>query len=150
MGRKWYGSFQNRVEENRMYCDEIKVGTLVTEYYWSDRHPYEVVAVKDQKHVTIRAMGHKHVGNTPMSNNWELFSEPENPTMDLVKRGNYWYSVLTVTADMIDRDLTPEEQINLALNGFDPEIIRAKGKQSKYTRRNISFGVAEHYYDYEF
>lgn len=30
MSRKWYGSLDNRVEENRQYCDEIKVGTGVT------------------------------------------------------------------------------------------------------------------------
>ena len=35
---KWYGSINNRIEENRMFCDVIEVGTGVTEYSWSDRH----------------------------------------------------------------------------------------------------------------
>ena len=146
---KWYGSINNRLDENKMFCDEIEVGTGMTEYSWSDRQAYEVIAVQDQKHVTVRRLDHKHVGE-PYSNEWELTSNPDNPTYTMIKRGNYWYSVQTVTAEMIDRDLTPEERINLAINGFDPEIIRAKGKQSKYTRRNVSFGVAEYYYDYEF
>ena len=35
-----YGSFNNRMEEGRMFCDEIKVGTPMTEYYYSDREAY--------------------------------------------------------------------------------------------------------------
>lgn len=49
MSRKWYGSLNNRLEENKMFCEEIKVGTGLTEYFYSDRHPYEVVKVIDQK-----------------------------------------------------------------------------------------------------
>ena len=35
-------------------------------------------------------------------------------------------------------------------DGFDLDVIRNKGKQSKYHRKNVSFGVAEYYYDYSF
>lgn len=145
---KFYGSLNNRFDENKMFCDTIEIGTGVTEYFYSDRHAYEVVAVKDQKHVTIREYDHKPTGE-PMSNEWELISNPNKPTIDLVKRGDYWYRAVTAT-----REHAESEDINTRLwlcqNGFDREKILAKGQQTKYHKMNISFGVAEYYYDYEF
>lgn len=147
---KWYGSVNNRLDENQMFCDEIKVGTGMTEYSWSDREAYEVIEVKDQKHVTVRKYDHKLKGDA-YSNDWELISNEDNPTYNMVKRGNYWYSALTVTKeDLLSHD-TPETRLNLILAGFDPKIVIEKGKQTKYTKRNVSFGTAEYYYyDYEF
>lgn len=116
---KWYGSLQNRLEENRMFCKAIEVGTGVTEYSWSDRHPYEVVEVRDQKHVVVRELGHRPVGE-PMSNDWELFSDPTKSTRCLVKWGKYWYWT----------------------SGF--------GKGVSRSRANVSFGTAQYYYDYSF
>ena len=37
MSKKWYGSLNNRLEENRQFCEKIEVGTGVTEYMYSDR-----------------------------------------------------------------------------------------------------------------
>ena len=51
MKTKLYGNLMNRMEEGRQFVDEIKVGDGVTEYSYSDRHPYEVIEVKDQKHI---------------------------------------------------------------------------------------------------
>lgn len=76
MSNKWYGSLQNRLAEGHQFCDTIKVGTGVTEYHYSDRSPYEVVEVTDQKHISIRRLDHRAVGE-PMSNNWELISNPK-------------------------------------------------------------------------
>ena len=148
---RWYGSLQNRLEEDRMFCDEIKVGTGVTEYSWSDRHPYEVVAVKDQKHVTVRAMDHVHVGDGCMDNNWKLVSNENHPERRLEKRGDYWYWTVTVTAE----DVAAHEddiyfRLGLCNGGFDIETIKAKGQQTKRRRAKVSFGHAEYYYDYEF
>lgn len=148
---KWYGSVQNRLEEDRQFCDEITVGTGVTEYHWSDRTPWEVIEVRDQKHVTVRAMDHVHVGDGQMDNNWKLISNPDNPTRQLERRGKYWYWTTTITAE----DITGIEEdtdalLRLCLAGYDVETIRAKGKQTKRRRANISFGVAQYYYDYEF
>ena len=70
MSKVWYGSLNNRLEENRMFCEQIEVGTGMTEYHYSDRDAYEVVAVKDQKHVTVRKYDHRHVGDCAMDNNW--------------------------------------------------------------------------------
>ena len=146
---KWYGSVTNRLEEDRMYCDEIKVGTGVTEYSWSDRHPFEVVEVIDQKHVWVRGMDHKPAGPC-YSNEWELISDPTKPLRLLVKRGKYWYWSDTVTKADLDKAKSPYDLMCVCMGGFDPEKIRSKGKMTKLTRAHVSFGVAEYYYDYEF
>ena len=147
---KWYGSINNRLEENRMFTDEIKVGTGVTEYFYSDRHAYEVIAVQDQKHVTIREYDHKMKDQDGWtSNNWELVSNPDNPTLDLVKRGKYWYSTRTVTREEYE-EYDDREKLRAVVGGFDPDQILAKGKQTKYYKMNVSFGVADYYYDYSF
>ena len=149
MSRVWYGSMNNRMEENKTFCDEINVGTGMTEYSWSDRHAYEVIDVKDQKHVTVRRMNHRHVGDGCMDNNWELVSNPENPTREMVKRGKYWYDEVTITADLLDDDRI-ETKLFLAFNDVDPDKLRSKGVIKKYHRANVSFGHASYYYDYEF
>lgn len=146
---KWYGSLENRLEENKMFVDKIEVGTGVTEYSWSDRHPYEVIEVIDQKHVVIRALDHKHVGDGSMDNNWEYISNENNACFYLTKRGQYWYNTNTVTCEQYEA-ANPEKRLWMALNGFDPSVILSKGKQTKYQRMNVSFGHAEYYYDYSF
>ena len=44
--KKWYGSVCNRIGEGRQY-EEIKEGTDITMYYWSDRTCYFVTRVVD-------------------------------------------------------------------------------------------------------
>lgn len=154
---KYYGSYQNRIMENNHSVAEIEIGTGMTEYGYSDRHAYEVIAVDDQKHVTVRKLDHKHVGDGCMDNKWELISNPENPTYNMVKRGKYWYTAQTCTVAELDK-MDAVEDINKKMrwglwfcgNGFDEDVIRAKGSQTKYTRWNVSFGHAEYHYDYEF
>ena len=146
-----YGSLQNRMEENRMFTDEIKVGTGMTEYSYSDRHAYEVVEVRDQKHVSVRRLDHVHVGDGCMDNNWKLVSNENNAIQEMVKRGDYWYWTVTVTREYVEAAADDfERKLWLALHGFDTEKIMAKGKQTKYQKANVSFGVASYYYDYEF
>ena len=152
---KLYGSLDNRLEENRQFCENIEVGTGMTEYYWSDRKAYEVVEVKDQKHVKVREYDHKHIG-ADYSNDWELISNEENPVYDMTKRGKYWYWTVTVTSDILDKIDAAEgdEKFDLSLflmhNNIDPDKLRARGKITKYNRANVSFGKANYYYDYEF
>lgn len=155
---KWYGSIENRMEEG--YTPEsIAVGMGVTEYGWSDRHAYEITAVKDQKHITIREYDHKAKGE-PMSNDWELVSNPNNAEIDLVRRGNYWYTVHTCTKEELLPMLGEDGKIHLNNNNFDYGVylastfdfdkVLANGKQTKYHKMNISIGKASYYYDYEF
>ena len=155
MGR-WYGSLNNRVAENKQYCEEIKVGDGMTEYFWSDRHAYEVTEVIDQKHVMVREYDHKHVGEA-YENKWELISNVDRPSQLITKRGTYWYWTVTVTADILDEiDNEKDEvrkvdlQLFLCHNNIDRDKLREKGKVTKYHRANVSFGVADYYYDYEF
>ena len=148
---KWYGSLENRLEENKMFCDEIKVGTGVTEYSWSDRHAYEVIEVIDQKHIRMRLLDHKAVGE-PMSNQWELVSNENNPTYYITKRGQNWYYTSTITREGLEKGKKEDElfELRLAVAGYDIEKIREKGKQTKYSKANLSFGVADYYFDYSF
>lgn len=67
MSNRWYGSITNRLEEGHTYTKEIKVGTGVTEMCYSDRHPYEVVEVIDDRHLMIRRMNAKRIDNNGMS-----------------------------------------------------------------------------------
>lgn len=144
------GSYQNRLQENKMFCDKIEVGTGVTEYFYTDRHAWEVIEVKDQKHVTIRRLAHKKKeGATWASNQWELMSDENEAVIDLTKRGNYWYSVCTLTKDEYDA-ADDNQKLRYIVGGFDPEKIAEKGKQTKLYKMNVSFGVADYYYDYEF
>jgi hypothetical protein len=153
--KKWYGSVNNRVEENRMYCEKIEVGTGMTEYLYSDTHAYEVVEVKDQKHIKVREYDHKLIGEA-FSNRWELISNENNSVYELTKRGNYWYWTVTVTSDIL-KDLESEDrkervntQLFLCHNDIDIDKLREKGKITKYHRANVSFGIAQYYYDYSF
>ena len=150
MSREWYGNLTNRLEENRMFCDEIKVGTGMTEYSYSDRHPWEVIEVVDQKHVKVRKMDHKHVGDGQMDNNWELVSNENNSVRALTKRGNYWYWTVVVTSDILDSIDKIETQLFLCHNNIEVDKLREKGKVTRYHRANVSFGIADYYYDYEF
>lgn len=148
MSRIWYGSLDNRLEENKQFCETIEIGTGVTEYYYSDRRAYEVIAVRDQKHISIREYDHKAKGEG-FTNNWELISNENNRTIDLVKRGSCWYEEKTATIEDVNSE-NPDVRLWVALNGFDVEKIRKNGKQTKYMKRTISIGVAEYYYDYSF
>ena len=155
---KWYGSLNNRIEENRQFCEVIEVGTGVTEYLWSDRHAYEVIEVKDQKHVTIREYDTKRPDDDKdysYTNTWVLVSNEKNPAIELVKRGKYWYTVSSCTVERAKEILSKPDNLDERLwachNGFDLQEIVATGKnKTKYHKRNVSFGVASYYYDYEF
>ena len=150
----WQGSLNNRLEENKQFCEEIKVGTGMTEYFYSDRHAYEVVEVKDQKHVKVREYDHKRKSGARFDNEWDLISNPKNPVVSLVKRGKFWYTEVTITperAKEIYEGTDIEAKLWACHNNFDLQAIIASGKVKRtYHKRNVSFGVADYYYDYEF
>ena len=153
---KWYGSLNNRLEENKQFVKEIKVGDGVTEYYWSDREPYEVIAVKDQKHITIRRLDAKRIDDRGMSEwqDYEYTSNPEGVTYNLAKRGDYWYAVAEITPDEAKRILDNDDidgKLWACNLGFNLQEIVEKGKVKRaYFRKNISIGKAEKYYDFSF
>ena len=141
MSHKWYGSLNNRLEENKMYCKNIEEGTLLTEYMYSDCHPYEVVKVIDQKHVLVRRLDHKKKENSEaFDNNWELISNSNNPTLELKFRYNKWNWVRKYTAESLKKMIMISKKIR--------SQIETKGEAIDYIPTNISFGKAEYYYDY--
>ena len=150
MSKVWYGNLTNRLEENKMFCEKIEVGTGMTEYYYSDRHPYEVVEVVDQKHIKVRELDHKHIGDGCMDNHWELISNENNAIKALTKRGNYWYWTTIVTKDILDNIDKIETQLFLCHNNIEVDKLKEKGKITRYRRANVSFGIADYYYDYSF
>lgn len=146
---KWEGSLVNRIEENAQDCSEIKVGTGVTEFMYTDRHAYEVVKVDDQKHVYIRELGHKMLDENGFgSNNWELYSDESKPVIPVVKRGKYWYVHHEFHADEISD--TYENRLNLALLNTSWDELMERKVIHRYSKMNIRFGYADYYYDWEF
>ena len=159
--RKWYGSIQNRLEENKQFVDTIKVGDGVTEYYYSDREPWEVVAVKDQNHITIRQLTTKRIDNNGQSESqeYEYISDPNNYTVDLVKRNGGWYSATTCTINEYNEiqarrynETVTDEDIRLIMWAaqFDENKLKKNGKQTRYHKYNISIGHASKYEDPSF
>ena len=142
MSNKWYGSLNNRLEENKMYCEEIEVGTGMTEYSWSDRKAYEVVEVVNQENVFVRELDHKHIGDGSMDNQWELVSNTNKPVREIKKYRGSWCWVVNYTKESIKNCYLLEKKI------YDK--VMTTGKATKYVKANVSFGVAEYYYDYEF
>ena len=153
---KLYGNLTNRLEENHMFCDVIEVGTGMTEYFYSDRHAYEVIEVIDQKHIKVREYDHKHTGDGYMDNSWELISNENNPVRAMTKRGDYWYWTTVITSDIVeeynkgDAETRMNISLFLAQNGLNVSDLEVRKKITRYHRANVSFGVADYYYDYEF
>ena len=154
--KQLYGSYQNRILEDKQYCDEIKVGTGMTEYMYTDRIAYEVIEVRDQKHVTVRKYDVKKLSEG-MTNDWELISNENNARYHMAKRGQFWYWEVTCTADILDEIEKCTDQFRkfrmmqfLVHNNIDEDKLRQKGKITKYHRAHVSFGTADYHYDYEF
>lgn len=147
MSKKLYGSLFNRIEENKKYCNQIKVGTGVTEYLYSGRNAYEVVKVIDQKHIFIREYDHKHIGKGDMDNQWELISNINNPIKELKSRYNKWNCVTKISPNI---DISEIYVIDSKIWDAIHKAKETNKEQEVYHPTNVSFGVAEYYYDYEF
>lgn len=83
---KWYGSLTNRIEESCTSPEPV-VGMGVTEYCWSDRHPYEIIEVIDSRHIVVRRLDHKRIDHNGMSEcqDYEYFSNEKYPGIKLFK-----------------------------------------------------------------
>lgn len=84
---RWYGSLNNRFAE---HCKqpEPEVGMGVTAMYWSDREPYEIVAVKDARHIEVRRLDYKRIDNNGAYSEcqeYEYISNPDYHTIPLFK-----------------------------------------------------------------
>lgn len=141
MSKVWYGSLNNRLEENKMYCEKIEEGTGMTEYFYSDSHAYEVVKVINQKDVFVREYDAVPVGE-PMSNEWKLISNPNKPIREIKFRYGHWNWVSHVTKESI-------KNIPVIDSDLYDKVMK-NGKVTVYHKTRVSFGISQYYYDYEF
>jgi len=119
MSSTWYGNINNRIDERRK-CPKPEVGMGATEYMWSDRHAYEIIAVKDDRHITVRRYKYIRTDDRGMSD-WQDYkyeSDPDGCTKELF-----------LTAKGAWRE-------------------RIDGRRLGSSRWGI--GVADEYYDYSF
>ncbi len=164
--RVWYGSLTNRLEEGRNYTGrEIAVGDDITEYLWSDRHCYYVVAVENQKRIKVRpyyvcadhekadGMGHQdwlYFKTWDEMNKYnsrffpDIIHNPddhrEEPAPQTwVYRYNKWMKEHVYTKENY---CTERERKSLLKNGFYCRYYDLSGR--------VSFGVRDYYYDWEF
>lgn len=91
MSNIWYGSLNNRLAEHAQQPTPV-VGMGVTECCYSDRHPWEIIEVKDEKHITIRQMGCERIDKNGMSDcqEYRYFSKPDGGVKHLVLRNGRW------------------------------------------------------------
>lgn len=88
MSSRWYGNIMNRLAENSKSPDPV-VGMGATELMWSDRHPYEIISVKDARHCDVRELDHALVpGSDWLSGNYTYSSNPEGIVKHLFKKSN--------------------------------------------------------------
>lgn len=149
--KKLEGSIINRIHEGKTFVDEIEVGTPVTEYFWGDRYVHEVTKVIDQKHVFIREMKAIRTDDNGMSDcqEYRYESDENNPEIELMKRGDVWYKVDTYTKELYEK-IIKEYWCCWVLTENQWKKIREGKQVKKYTKMNISFGIADAYYDYTF
>lgn len=64
----------------------------IEECSYSDRTPWEIIEVKDEKHIVVRAMGYERIDKNGMSESQEYryFSKPDGGVKHLVLRNGRW------------------------------------------------------------
>jgi hypothetical protein len=137
-----YGSLTNRLEENRMLVKEIKVGTRLTEYFYTDTHAYEVIKVINQNDVIVKALEGPCNGDVVYDKDKEyhdIYSiEEKAGEQELVKRYGHWYFKIAL------------DKNDILVNEKEAKQVKEKGFAVRYNKVNVSFGVAEIYFDRSF
>ena len=160
-----YGNLMNRLEENKNFCGrEIKAGDDITEYMWSDRYCYYVTEVDDQKRIKVlpyqvcadqdKAGGMGHQDWMYFKTKKEMYDylrkyHPERYPDDFdyeeekeqtwVFRYGKWKREHVFTKENY---CTEAEKKSLAKKGYYKRYSDLSG--------NISFGVRNYHYDWEF
>ena len=146
---KMYGNIINRLEENQKEIPTLEVGMKLTEYLWSDREVYEITKVINQKDVFIRRMDAINKDKCMGSQNWELVSNENRPSFEIVFRYNNWYKKDTYTKETLKKMM--EEDGCILLSDDIVKEIENKGVAYRYNKMNkLRFGTADYYYDWEF
>lgn len=159
---KLYGNLTNRLEENKQYKD-LTVGTDITMYHWSDRTCYYVTKVIDAKHIFVKkyfvcadhdkatGMGHqdwvyfktlKEMHRYLVDHGFDAFEYDESCEAveeEWVYRYNKWMRKVIYTTENY---CTDRELKSLHTNGYYVRYFNLSG--------NISIGVRDYFYDWEF
>ena len=111
-----------------------EVGMGVTELLWSDRDPWEVIEVVNDKKIRIRELGYKRTDNDGISEHqeYEFFPNPDGDVKTLVLRNGKW------------RDLK-KKYVNDANGKLVLVETRSLGRGSQWL-----IGSAERYFDPSF
>lgn len=129
---KIYGSLNNRLQG---HCEGEKpvVGMGVTELGYTDRSPYEVIEVVNEKKIRVRSMSYERIDGNGMSDcqEYKYSSKPDGVVKTLVFRNGRW------------RDLVKEERY-LGDDKWETVETRKLGPNDWYV------GKAERYYDFSF
>lgn len=166
------GSLANRLEENRYFNgtkNNIKVGTKCTIYLYSDSHAYEVVEVENQQNVTIRRLKAIRTDNYGMSDTQDYrYESDENAGKEKIRlTKNGWREVKVYTKEGFEKAVENffssscktiesarafiEYHYRLALTEKEFQKVMAGKSVTKVKGKvNISFGVANEYFDYSF
>lgn len=158
MSNKWYGSLNNRLDEGKTFGD-IKVGTGVTEMCWSDRHPYEVVEIIDEKHLLIRECDCKIISGSEQdgSAQYKYKVKPYKDTIltkDLLDDN---YRMLMISANnpkLYEKILS--SKIGDVIGNNNRLLVKTKYgwkerySNGKYNTNKFTVGFAERYYDPSF
>jgi hypothetical protein len=177
MAKKWYGNVINRIEEGHIFGDDktIKEGMDITMYLYSDRNCYFVTRVINQKHIFVKP--YNVVANHSMNNdmghqNWLYFKTlkeeveylkqfgfnkditkfVEDKEQEWVFRHGSWKRVSRWTSEQIEATKNSHLPLYIELSDKENKVL-AEGKEIvKYHKLsgNVSFGVREFYYDWEF
>ena len=88
----WYGSIENRFAEHTA-SPKPEVGMGATEMQYSDRTPWEIIEVKDERHITVRELDARRTDSWGMGEiqEYEYAPNPNNRTarLFLTKRGQW-------------------------------------------------------------
>ena len=176
MAKRWYGNVTNRIEEGHNYNEDkqIHVGDDITMYHWSDRTCYYVTDVVDQKHIKVKryhicadrskegGMGHQnwmYFKTKKEENDYlkQFFTDrdypedpQEDPEIELAYKYGKWKRVSTYD------DLNETNDFGVPFKDFlftKNDIKRLEEGKPVYKYSdfgNISFGVRDYYYDWEF
>ena len=144
MSKVWYGSLNNRIQAMGKQETPV-VGMGVTELLWSDRYPFEVIKVIDEKHILIRAMKAirtDHNGAFSDCQDYRYESKLDGEIKPLVLRNGRWRECVWDIKYKMDADGNPVKDEN----GNLIEISRKPGRRFE-NGNQWRIGEAEYYRD---
>lgn len=145
MSNIWYGSINNRIAERSQQPTPV-IGMGVTELSYTDCDPWEIIEVKDEKHIVVRELGYERIDKNGMSDcqKYRYFQKPDGNIRHLVLRNGRWR----------DREWNIEYEKDSEGNYiFDKNydrIIKSMKPSNRLGCNGWSLGYARKYYDYSF